>query len=153
MKTVIVFLFCLLSIQPQQQNQVTLEQIHDFLEKREAETKTNTNTNEQKHLGPGFEQSFRLPKDGSAMRQESLGLEAAKMGYGQSIWDKYEFHAGMTKEEMEQKRSIERNEFIKTALIIFFSVVAVISIVLIIIKVTGREEGLDQFTSTRTDMY
>ena len=153
MKTVIVLLFFLLSIQSQQQNQVTLEQIHDFLDKREAETKTNTNTNEQKRLGPGFEQ-FRLPKDGSAMHQESLGMEAAKMGYGQSIWDKYEFYAGMTKDEMEQKRSIERNEFIKTALIIFFSVVAVISIVIIIIKVTGREEEEpDQFTSTRTDMY
>ena len=60
--------------------------------------------------GPGF-QNFRLPR-GGAMRNESLGLEAAAEGYGQSRYDQSEFVPG---EDLENKRAIAQPDFWKVA--------------------------------------
>ena len=70
--------------------------------------------------GPAFE-DFRLPKDGSIMKQESVAMEASEAGWGSSIWDKGHYYPGM---DVEAVRAFYRKEFFKNLAIILASIIA-----------------------------
>ena len=55
--------------------------------------------------GPGFA-AFRLPQDGSTMRNQPVGFEAAEAGWGQSRYDRGAFVPG---EDLENRRAYEQS--------------------------------------------
>ena len=69
--------------------------------------------------GPAFE-DFRLPKDGSTMRQESVAMEAAEAGWGSSIWDKGHYYPGM---DVEAVRAENKKDFFTNLAIILAGVI------------------------------
>ena len=72
--------------------------------------------------GDGFK-DYRLPE--STMQNESFGFEAAKAGWGQSIWDKGHYYPGM---DVEAVRSINKKDFFTNLALILISVIAVCGI-------------------------
>ena len=73
---------------------------------------------------PGHEfDEYRLPKDGSTMQNTPYGFEAAKVGWGSSIWDKGHYYPGM---DVEAVRASNRKDFFtKLAIIIVCIAVAI----------------------------
>ena len=80
------------------------------------------NSQDTPHFGEAVRQELSRPfYPGETMRSESVAREAAMLGWGTSRWDKGEFVSGMTKEELERKRAIERNAYYKR----FFTIVGI----------------------------
>ncbi len=98
-----------------QEKTYTEQDIRDFLMKQ----------SESKRPGPGF-QEYRLPECG-AMRNESLGMEAAIAGYGSSRWDEHiEFRPGM---DLKAARKVARDAYISN--VITWVVISVVAAALV----------------------
>ena len=74
--------------------------------------------------GSGFDK-YRLPKDGSTMQNTPYGFEAAKSGWGTSIWDKGHYYPGM---DVEAVRATNRKDFFTNFALILASIIAVCGI-------------------------
>lgn len=65
-----------------------------------------------------------------------LGMEAAKAGYGSSIWDKrYPFYPGM---DLEHYRAVERNDFLLHLFLYLLIAAAVVVGTILLVKAIKR---------------